>query len=175
LSALLTLDLATRIGWTRGPATDRAFESGSYRLPSTGDDLGLFLASFRQWLERVLPGVHTCVFEAPILPRQTMLSTARKLYSQAAFLELACLDQRVRCLEANNSTIKSFMGVAGCKGKEPMMAAVRAYGYDFEDHDQADAIALRLFAVHKLFPDTRGEFNTDLGPLGAATRSAASV
>lgn len=167
MSDLLTLDLATRIGWTRGPPRDRGFRSGFHQLPRTGQELGPFLAAFRDWLDRTLPGVSMVVFESPILPRTTSLATARKLYAQAAYLELACFDRRTRCLEANNMTVKAFLGVAGIKGKEATVRAVHAYGYSCENDDEADAIAIRLYAVHRLYPEARGAFHTDLGPLGA--------
>ncbi len=167
MNYLLTLDLASRIGWSCGHPADQSFASGAHQLPKTGEDIGAFLHHFRQWLQPTLKGVSLCVFESPILPRTTTLATARKLYGQAGYTELACRDFGIKCMEVNNMTIKKFMGSGGYS-KTDMIRAVKTYGYEPETDDEADAIAIRLFAIAKLFPKETANFSLDMGELGVA-------
>jgi crossover junction endodeoxyribonuclease RuvC len=169
---LLTLDLATRVGWTCGKPEDTRFSSGTHTLPSTGEDIGAFLEAAEQWLEGTLNGVAQCVFESPILPRLTSIATCRKLYGLAGLAELACHRRHIRCMELSNATVKAFMGVRkapGCRDlKAQMIDAVALHGYQATTHDEADAIAIRLYILHKFHPEHRRAFSLDLGRLGAA-------
>ena len=63
------------------------------------------------------------------------------------------------------------MGVKRMPGhdvKELMVEAVKRYGYEPKTHDEADAIAIRLYVLHELHPETRRSFALDLGALGAS-------
>ena len=163
---LLTLDLATSIGFTHGRAEDRYFEVGTHRLPKTGDDIGQFASAFRYWIHGILDGVSVCVFESPILPKQTSLATCRKLYGLAWQTELACRDYAIKCMEVAAPSVKAFMG-SGNYRKLEMIRAVRQFGYDPQNDDEADAIAIRLYAIHKLYPSSIQRFNLQMGALGA--------
>jgi len=164
---LLSLDLATSIGWTCGHPDDEHFAYGTHRLPKTGADIGLFLEAYRTWLQTALEGVSIVVFESPILIRHTSLATARKLYSQSGLTELICRDRGVEYRECHLMSVKKFMG-SGSYKKPQMIDAVKRFGYDPKTDDEADAIALRLFALHQLFPSAKRTFNLDMGQLGAA-------
>src|SRR5262245_20204032 len=89
--SILTLDLATRLGWCVGePANDPAF--GYYDLPKTGDNVGQFLIHFQRWLSSRCSEwqPELIVFEAPILPRKTKLITVRKLNGLCNVVEMHC-------------------------------------------------------------------------------------
>jgi hypothetical protein len=169
---LLTLDLASSLGWSCGEPADQSFSYGRHQLPKTGEDIGDFLYHYRGWLHPALDGVDLCVFESPVLPRTTSLATARKLYSQAGMTELVCRDRKIKCMEVNLQSIKTFMGVDRTRGadqKASMVDCVKRYGYEPENDDEADAIAIRLFVLHRMFPAAARNFNLDMGLLGAAT------
>jgi hypothetical protein len=168
---LLTLDLATNCGWTCGLAEDEGFRSGAEKFPSTGEDIGAFLYAFERWLMGALDGVERVVFESPILPRSTSLATCRKLYGLAGMAELACHKRRIDCMEVSNATVKAFMGTSKTKAgeaKKAMIRAVELHGYCPNSHDEADAIAIRLYTLHKFYPSVRRNFSLDMGPLGVA-------
>ena len=172
MSFLLCLDLATRLGWSCGEPGDQQFSYGSHQLPKTGEDIGWFLHAYDAWLAPALTGVGMVVFESPVLGRTTSLATARKLYSQAGYTELACRQRDIKCMECNLQSVKTFMGVSRARGvdqKASMMECVERYGYEPDgDEDAADAIALRLFVLHQMFPDVARRMPLQLGPLDAA-------
>ncbi len=170
MNYLLTLDLATSCGWTCGKPEDARFASGTHTLPKTGSDVGAFLYAFEGWLAGTLDGVAVCVFESPILPRATSLATCRKLYGLAGMTELLCHRRHIECMEVAGPTLKAFMGVKAAPGeaKAQMVRSVQLHGYSPQSHDEADAIAIRLFILHKFYPQHRAAFSTDMGLLGAA-------
>lgn len=173
MNYLLTLDIATKTGWTCGEPGDPHFASGTHVLPKTGEDIGLFLKHYRNWLRGALEGVSLVVFEQPLMPSIPNFVTLRKLYSLAGLTELVCLDADVKCLELSAAKVKAFLGVRYIKGgpdlKTQMVDAVKQYGYDCATHDEADAIGLRLLTIHHMFPQHIGSLGIDLGLLGAAS------
>lgn len=166
MNYLLTLDLATHIGWTRGRPDDRYFDFGTHGLPKTGDDIGAFLSAYQDWLSDILPNVELCVFEAPILPPKTRIETLRKLYGLAGHTEVVCRYAGVKCMEVNLMQVRAFIGA---HGKAGVIEAIRRYGFDPADDDQADAIAVRLYVLHRLYPNVHG-MDMGLGVLGGAVR-----
>lgn len=161
------LDLATITGFCVGDES-RVEEHGSFRLPSTGSDIGTFLHAYREWLgfgvTRWAPD--EIVFESPILPGTTNLHTCRKLYGLCGLTELIARDHRTPCREANLTDIRGhFIGAARapkhvkcqtdckrkqcghCKAmrrawiKESTITACRKLGFRPEDDNDADALA----------------------------------
>jgi crossover junction endodeoxyribonuclease RuvC len=166
---LLTLDLATVLGFTIGEVADRHFKSGYFRLPSTGDDIGRFAAAYHSWLKCQLDGglVTEVVFEAPILPRHTSLATIRKLSGLAWHTEFLCTSTGIACYEAHLQSVKKAIGGHGRAAKGDMIAAVRRYGYDVTEENEADAIAVRLYTLLTRYPRYARDFGLELGLLGA--------
>ncbi len=166
MTYLLTLDLATHTGWTRGLPEDRHFAYGTYVLPKGSDDVGAFLQAYEAWLIEALASVSLCVFEAPILPKVTSLATCRKLYGLAGVTELICADFGIKCRSVNPMTIKAFISPRQ-RNKADMIRAIQRYGFDPKNDDEADAIALRLYILHLLYPKASPAFRMELGLLGA--------
>ena len=113
--ALLTLDLATRIGWTCGRPDDTQFASGTHTLTKTGKDIGEFLRAFEEWFEAATDDVTVVVFESPILPRTTSLATCRKLYGLAGALELFCLRYGIDCWRSRMPRSRRSWASSGCR------------------------------------------------------------
>ncbi len=167
---LLTLDLATVLGYTVGDIADRGFRSGWYRLPSTGTDIGAFAHAYDEWLRSALNtnGITECVMECPVLPLKTTLATVRKLTGLAWHTEWLCFSRGIKCYEAHLQSVKKSIGGHGRAQKSDMIAAVRSYGYDVTEENEADAIAVRLYTIMTRHKDLMADFNLDLGALGAA-------
>lgn len=170
--SLLTLDLATSSGWTVGDVSDRHFLWGSHRLPSTGVDIGSFALAYNLFLNDMITrhGVDHIVFESPILPfAKTTLATVRKLTGLAWHTEFVARSAGIRIEEAHRQQVCAFMGVRG-RGKDlkrQMIDAVRAYGYEVINDDQADAVAIRFYSIARLYPADAAPFDNSLGLLGA--------
>ena len=169
---LLTLDLSSSIGWTCGKAEDMAFASGTQVLPKTApEDIAGFIQSFDDWLSTALLDVTLCVFESPLFLAKSSITTLRKLYGQAAHLEWRCQQARIECLEVNNMKVKKFFNVAGIRGKAGKQAIVNAVwfsGFCPKTHDEADAIAIRLYTIHERFSEHADALGLRLGGLGVA-------
>ncbi len=167
---LLTLDLATVLGYTVGDVADRGFRSGWYRLPSTGTDIGAFARAYDEWLDNqcTLTGISEIVFEAPVLPRKTKLATVRKLTGLCWHTEFVASSMGIKCYEANQSSVKLSIAGHGRASKDDVIAAVRTYGYDVTEENEADAIAVRLYTIMTRHRHLMKDFNLDLGALGAA-------
>jgi hypothetical protein len=151
---ILALDLASCTGWACGSIPEGVVEHSSYQLPKTGEDVGMFLAYFRKWLESTIarnrPG--EVIFESPILPDKTSISTLRKLYSLAGLTELVALDHKLVCREANISEICTHFLCRGYPRKSELrkkatVAQCRVRGWPTKDDNDADALALLDYAL----------------------------
>lgn len=167
----LVLDLATATGFAVGDET-RVQDHGSFKLPSTGGDIGTFLSHYRAWLSAAISRweIEDIVFEMPILGEGMSLPVLRKLYSLCGLTELLAKDRHVKCGEANLIDIRRhFIGCCrapkdvtcspGCIKKKctRCTAARRAWikgstvtmcrkrGFRPTDDNSADALALFSF------------------------------
>jgi Holliday junction resolvasome RuvABC endonuclease subunit len=155
---MLTLDLSTHIGWSCGPVHDAQPQFGHHDLPKTGPDLGLFIWHYDKWLRRMLAehSPDVLVFEQPVLNRQkTQLLILRKLYGLASHTEFVC---RGKCAvrEANNQSVKAWWTGNGRADKNDMVAVAVANGFKVQTPDEADALAVRFFAIERLYPEFAG-------------------
>jgi len=159
---ILALDLATVVGFALGDLRGVKI-SGSRRLPSTGDDIGLFACSFEDWLtiglKRHRP--EKVVYEQPIMRgSDTTLATCRKLYGMAWETERVC--RRLVKLgalppfpvqEINISDWRvHFLGRGNVpRDRKSIKAAVmqmcRVRGFHFDDDNEAEAIAILDYAL----------------------------
>lgn len=179
---LLALDLATQTGICFGAAdTGEVPTLDHFRLPSTGDDVGRFLADFEDrmlaLLDKVAPSL--VVFEAPVLPRAKFnpktkkveggvsILTTRKLQGLAGELERIAYRQGVECAELQPSQVKQALTGKGNAKKPAMVAACRAFGldphtytYQGEDaSDEADAFGVWLCALRMRHPTLAGRWD----------------
>lgn len=175
---ILALDLASATGFALGDG-GAISAHGTFKLPSTGPDIGSFLADFREWLTgRVVEWEPELIaFEMPILPDTTAIHTLRKLYSLAGMTELIARDHDTPVEESNLSDIRDhFIGATrapraisctpGCKTKgcnrcrtarrqwlkDRTIAACKDRGFRPQDDNAADAIALYSFVLSIVAP-----------------------
>lgn len=161
------LDLSTHTGWAFGHS-DAEPSFGTLHLPSTGDDVGRFIAVYDEWLRAMLAveAPDVVVFEAPLLTRgKTTLATARKLIGLATHTEFVCWQLRTRCSESNISSIKLFFAGNGRADKDDMMAVARRYGWIARNDNEADSLGLWASAVHHYAPAHAARFC--MGLMGA--------
>lgn len=168
---ILALDLGTSTGaaFGRGDALPTVL---SFQMPASGDDVGAFLAHFRDVLVQLIGRIDPdfVIFEAPILPQPkasikwvggkpvavventTNLMTTRKLQGLAGMLEVICRDLELPVYETHLGTMKKALTGKGNAEKGDMLRQARALGLQLsagsEAFDEADAFAAWLVGVH---------------------------
>ena len=147
-AAILALDLGTTTGWALRTA-DGLITSGTVSFrPSRYDGGGMRYVRFRAWLDQLakdagpLSSIH---FEEV---RRHIGTDAAHLYGGfLATLTAWCEQQDVAYQGTPVGTIKRFITGKGNADKSAVIAAVRARGYAPADDNEADAIALLLWAI----------------------------
>ena len=187
---LFALNVATTTGWAYGMPGDRpAF--GRFRSGKPRDGLGEVLIEFRGWLDRwcAKSEPRMIVFEAPYVPRFApkkvrtrtgqVISTAassstpidikviRKLFAMCGLVEMVAHEHGIPCREEQSNVIcRHFTGNGSWGGRANKKAATQkmcaVYGWPDVTEDEADALALWVYAEAVLFPKPRSA-----GPLFA--------
>lgn len=150
--ALLALDLGTTTGWAL-QLTDGAVHSGTVSFrPSRFDGGGMRFVRFRGWLDRVLTdaaSIGAIYFEEV---RRHIGTDAAQLYGGfPATLTAWCEQHAVPYEGVPVGSIKRHVTGKGNADKSAVIAAVRARGFSPADDNEADALAILLWAI-----ETRG-------------------
>lgn len=151
---LLTLDLATSTGFALWQPGNQP-RLGTKKIPDTGNDVGLFLAKFEDWL---LPfaqtaGVTDVFFEAAYVGPRTTQQVARKLFALGGFTEYLCLKSQLRCYEMQVAQWRRhFIGDNPRRTDAHRLTKNRCdqLGICYRNQDEADAFGMLDFAAHKL-------------------------
>jgi crossover junction endodeoxyribonuclease RuvC len=157
---LLTLDLATKLGFSVGPISHAQPEFGSYQLPQGGEDVGAFAWAYDKWLSTMLSkhSVKLVVFEAPSMFgfKKSNPKTVLRLTGLIYDTEKICYG-KVPVRQANPSSVKKYWTGNGRAEKPAMIAIAEQNGFDVgRDDDAADALAVRFYAIHKMYPQYDG-------------------
>ena len=146
---LLALDLGTLTGWALRPA-DGCIASGTVSFrPSRYDGGGMRYLRFRAWLDRLAAdsgeprAVH---FEE--VRRHAGTDAAHIHGGFLATLTAWCEQRAIAYQGVPVGTVKRFIAGRGNADKAAVIAAVRARGYNPADDNEADAIAILLWALH---------------------------
>ncbi len=146
--AVLALDLGTTTGWAlRGH--DGGITSGTMTFrPSRFEGGGMRFLRFRGWLAEVAAlsgGVARIVFEEV---RAHAGTDAAHIYGGfLAHLSAWCEERSIAYQGVPVATIKRFATGKGNADKAKMVAAIQARGFAPADDNEADAIALLLWAT----------------------------
>jgi hypothetical protein len=173
VSGLLALDVATVSGWAYGAPGERPLY-GRYRAGKPPHEGGQILAAFRGWLNWRLAEWRPewIVFEAPYVPHPRSpipvdINVVRRLFAMCGIVEMTAHEHGIRCREEQSNVICKFFtgngswgGRANKKAATQKMAAV--YGFPGVSEDEADALALFVYAEAVLFRTRRSA-----GPLFA--------
>lgn len=164
---VLFLDLATTMGWCEGvPGTGDRPMSGTIRLAPEGSPPAAVFGGLLDFLITRLTTFRyrLIVYEAPMDPRhmKTNINTARILLGMPAIVEAVAYQTGHHALrEASvNDVRKSLLGYiprrakgdAPAAQKAPVIAELRACGYEPKDDNEADAIAGWIFACKLIAP-----------------------
>jgi len=165
MRGVLALDLARVSGWAFGRLPRRALtpleaaalkppkpQSGFHVICKPGASAGKFLCLAEVWLtdlvERLQPA--GIIYEAPIYDRhKTAHFTAAKLMGVAGVICMVAHRASITWLRpCQPSSVKKVFSGSGAPGKDNVMAACLARGWNFEVNDEADALAIWHHAAH---------------------------
>ena len=149
--ALLALDLGTTTGWALRLGSETHSGTVSFR-PSRYDGGGMRYVRFRNWLdqlgaERALP--QAVYFEE--VRRHVGTDAAHVFGGLLATLTAWCEERGLAYQGVPVGTIKRHVTGKGNVDKQAVIAAVRDRGFSPADDNEADAIAILLWAL-----ETRG-------------------
>ncbi|MGE0424949.1 MAG: hypothetical protein AB7O88_22010 [Reyranellaceae bacterium] len=147
-TGLLALDLGTTTGYAIR-ARDGAIASGTVSLrPSRYDGGGIRYLRFRTWLEAVADeaaGIGAIYFEE--VRRHLSTDAAHVHGGLLATLTSWCEQRSIAYQGVPVGTIKRHVTGKGNADKAAVMAAVRARGFNPADDNEADALAILLWAT----------------------------
>jgi hypothetical protein len=148
LQTLLALDLATTTGWALR-STDGAITSGTVSFrPGRYDGGGMRYVRFRAWLERLAADVGPIgVIYFEEVRRHLGTDAAHIFGGLLATLTCWAQTRGVPYQGVPVGTIKRHATGKGNALKEAMIAAVRGHGFRPLDDNEADAIAILLWAI----------------------------
>lgn len=146
--SILALDLGTLTGWAlvdhKGSVTSGTVEFRQDRWQGGG----MRFLRFRAWLDeihRLSGGFEQLVYEQV---RRHAGTDASHLYGGwLAILEVWCEQNSIAYQGVPVGTIKKFLTGKGNANKDAMIAAARSRGFSPADDNEADAIALLLWAI----------------------------
>lgn len=150
--AILALDLGTAMGWAlRNPNGQINSGTVSFR-PGRYDGGGIRYVRFRAWLDTLAEdaGSISAIHHEEI--RRHLGADASHVYGGfLATLSAWCEERDIAYQGVPVGTIKRFIAGKGNADKFAVMAAVRARGFAPADDNEADALAILLWAL-----ETRG-------------------
>jgi len=150
-AAVLAIDLGTTTGWAL--QSQSLITSGTVSLKHTRyDGGGMRFLRFRRWLEQL--GTDAGPIEAvhyEEIRRHVGTDAAHVYGGLLAVLTAWCEEHLVAYQGVPVGTIKQFITGKGNADKAAVIAAVQAKGFSPADDNEADAIAILLWAI-----ETRG-------------------
>jgi hypothetical protein len=145
-TAILALDLGTTCGWAMRLA-DGAIVSGTQSFrPGRYEGGGMRYLRFRSWLDEIAAPAPAAIYFEEV--RAHAGTDAAHVYGgYLAHLAAWAEQRRLPYQGVPVGTIKRHVTGRGNAPKEAVLAAVRARGHHPADDNEADAIALLLWAV----------------------------
>ena len=147
-SAILALDLGTTTGWAVRTAEGVILTGTVSFRPSRYDGGGMRYLRFRSWLEELLEdagGLAAVWFEE--VRRHAGTDAAHVYGGMLATLSTWCETRAIAYQGVPVGTIKRHVTGKGNAGKEVVLAAVMARGFKPADDNEADALAVLLWAI----------------------------
>ena len=144
---ILALDIATKTGWAM--VIDNVVTSGVVDLKDY-DDEGARAVAWFDWLilHPLQHKIDMMVIEA--VAGFSFGATAYRVYGLHYVAHLVAFDNQIARRTVPPSTLKKFTTGNGRAKKKDMIAAVQAWGFNPQDDNEADALALLCYAMEKI-------------------------
>jgi hypothetical protein len=150
-SVVLALDLATNTGWALRSANGQIVSGTISFRPSRYDGGGIRYLRFRSWLDSVAAdaaGLGVVHYEE--VRRHLSTDAAHVHGGLLATLTSWCEQHGIPYQGVPVGTIKRHITGKGNADKQAVIAAVRERGFSPADDNEADAIAILLWAIDTL-------------------------
>lgn len=148
IPSILALDLGTTTGWAVRTGRCRILHGTAEFRCSRFEGGGMRYLRFGKWLDQTLEvagGIDAVHFEEI---RRHLGTDASHVYGGLlATLTSWCEENVIAYQGVPVGTIKRFATGKGNAGKQAMIAAIRARGFEPADDNEADAIAVLLWAL----------------------------
>ena len=147
-TTILALDLGTTTGWALRDRTGRITSGSQSFKPQRFEGGGMRFLRFKRWLTELkahADGIDTLVFEE--VRRHVSTDAAHVYGGFLATLTAWCEHHGIPYQGVPVGTIKKHATGKGNAGKQAMVAAMQALGFRPEDDNEADALALLLWAL----------------------------
>jgi hypothetical protein len=145
---IVALDLASQTGWALRNRDGRILSGTVSFRPSRYDGGGMRYLRFQNWLTQFaaeLPEISAIYFEEV---RRHLGTDAAHVYGGLlATVTAWCEQRRIPYQGVPVGTIKRHIAGSGAADKQAVIAAVRARGFTPTDDNEADAIAILLWAI----------------------------
>lgn len=141
---ILTLDLGTKTGWAISDG-GKIHASGTENFKGNRfDGGGMRFLRFRRWLDEIGKGVTMIAYEE--VRRHLGVDAAHAYGGYMGTLTAWCEENAVPCYGVPVGTIKKHITGIGNAGKNQVIESLRKLGHNPKDDNEADAIALCLYA-----------------------------
>ena len=145
---VLALDLGTTTGWAVRPRDGQIAHGSIGFRPQRFEGGGMRYLRFKRWLTDLKGStgdIHAVYFEE--VRRHAGVDAAHAYGGFMAHLTAWCEHHNIPYQGVPVGTIKKHASGKGNASKDEMIAAVRARGFEPSDDNEADAIALLLWAI----------------------------
>ena len=146
--SILALDLGSTTGWAIRNSRCRILHGTAEFRPSRFEGGGMRYLRFGKWLDQTLEvtgGIDAVYFEE--VRRHIGTDAAHTYGGFLAALTSWCEAKAIAYQGVPVGTIKRFATGKGNADKQAMIAAVRERGFEPTDDNEADAIAILLWAI----------------------------
>ena len=147
-TTILALDLGTTTGWALRDGTGHITSRAACFRPQRFEGGGMRFLRFKRWLTELkahADGIDALVFEE--VRRHVSTDAAHVYGGFLATLTAWCEHHGIPYQGVPVGTIKKHATGKGNAGKQAMVAAMQALGFRPEDDNEADALALLLWAL----------------------------
>lgn len=147
-SSLLALDLGTKTGWALARPDGHVLSGTAEFRPGRFEGGGMRFIRFVDWLTELSIsawGYKRIVFEE--VRRHIGTDAAHAYGGFLATLTSFCEEHEIPYQGVPVGTIKKFIAGKGNADKQAVIAAVRARGFNPADDNEADALAILLWAM----------------------------
>lgn len=151
MTTILAIDLGTKMGWALSQRKRKVSTITSGTINFVNDRYqggGMRYLKFQKWLNDLLSQVgkiDEIYFEE--VRRHVGTRDSQVYGGFMATLTAWCEENKIPYLGEPVKTIKKFITGSGNANKQAVIDAVKALGYNPEDDNEADAIALLLYKM----------------------------